>query len=59
MFVAELSRNWDGSNDYEKTHSWIVRERLKEEAIINAERDLAIAAEWSALEEEALERNLR
>ena len=42
-----------------KSASKILRERLKEEAIINAERDLAIAAEWSALEDEVLERNLR
>jgi CopG family transcriptional regulator/antitoxin EndoAI len=30
-----------------------LRARLKEEAIANAERDLAIAAEWFPLEEEA------
>jgi CopG family transcriptional regulator/antitoxin EndoAI len=30
-----------------------LRERLKEEAIANAERDLAIAAEWFPLEEAA------
>ncbi len=30
-----------------------LRARLKEEAIVNAERDLAIAAEWFPLEEEA------
>jgi CopG family transcriptional regulator / antitoxin EndoAI len=32
-----------------------LRERLKEEAIANAERDLEIAAEWFPLEEEAFE----
>ena len=35
----------------------ILRERLKHEAIINAERDLAIAAEWFVLEEEVWESN--
>jgi CopG family transcriptional regulator / antitoxin EndoAI len=30
-----------------------LRERLKEEATANAERDLAIAADWFPLEEEA------
>jgi metal-responsive CopG/Arc/MetJ family transcriptional regulator len=30
-----------------------LRERLKAEALANAERDLAIAAEWFPLEEEA------
>jgi hypothetical protein len=30
-----------------------LRERLKAEALMNAGRDLAIAAEWSPLEEEA------
>jgi len=30
-----------------------LRARLKEEALANAERDLAIAAEWFPLEEEA------
>lgn len=30
-----------------------LRQRLKEEGIANAERDLAIAAEWFPLEEEA------
>jgi CopG family transcriptional regulator / antitoxin EndoAI len=30
-----------------------IRERLKDEALENAERDLAIAAEWFPLEEEA------
>jgi CopG family transcriptional regulator/antitoxin EndoAI len=30
-----------------------LRERLKQEAILNAERDLAIAAEWFPIEEEA------
>ena len=30
-----------------------LRARMKEEAIANAERDLAIAAEWFPLEEEA------
>ncbi len=30
-----------------------LRQRLKEEAVANAERDLAIAAEWFPLEEEA------
>jgi CopG family transcriptional regulator/antitoxin EndoAI len=30
-----------------------LRTRLKEEAIANADRDLAIAAEWFPLEEEA------
>ena len=30
-----------------------LRERLKHEAITNAERDLAIAAEWFPVEEEA------
>ena len=30
-----------------------LRARLKEEAIANAERDLALAAEWFPLEEEA------
>ena len=37
----------------------MLRERLKREALANAERDLAIATEWSALEEEVLERDLR
>jgi CopG family transcriptional regulator / antitoxin EndoAI len=32
-----------------------LRERLKEEALANAARDLEIAAEWFPLEEEALE----
>ncbi|MBV9745591.1 MAG: hypothetical protein JO099_17660 [Acidobacteriia bacterium] len=32
-----------------------LRTRLKEEAIANAERDLALAAEWFPLEEEAWE----
>jgi hypothetical protein len=32
-----------------------LRERLKNEALVNAERDVAISTEWSALEEEALE----
>ncbi len=31
-----------------------LRARLKKEAVANAERDLAIAAEWFPLEEEAL-----
>ncbi len=30
-----------------------LRERLKQEALTNAERDLAMAAEWFPLEEEA------
>lgn len=30
-----------------------LRARLKEEAIVNADRDLALAAEWFPLEEEA------
>ena len=30
-----------------------LRERLKREAMLNAERDLAIAAEWFPIEEEA------
>jgi CopG family transcriptional regulator/antitoxin EndoAI len=30
-----------------------LRERLKREALLNAERDLAIAAEWFPIEEEA------
>jgi hypothetical protein len=30
-----------------------LRARLKEEALANAQRDLAIAAEWFPLEEEA------
>src|SRR5580704_5700291 len=33
-----------------------LRERLKREAIANAERDLTIAAEWFPLEEEAAQR---
>jgi len=33
-----------------------LRERLKQEALANAERDLAIAAEWFPLEEEAARR---
>lgn len=32
-----------------------LRERLKEEALANADRDLEIAAEWFPLEEEAWE----
>ncbi|HEV2988746.1 MAG TPA: hypothetical protein VG759_09910 [Candidatus Angelobacter sp.] len=35
-----------------------LRERLKEEAIANAARDLAMTLEWFALEEEVLERDL-
>ena len=34
-----------------------LRARLKAEAIENAERDLAIAAEWFPLEEEALRKS--
>jgi len=34
-----------------------LRARLKEEAIANADRDLAIAAEWFPLDEEAACRN--
>ena len=30
-----------------------LRERLKQEALVNAERDLQMAAEWFPLEEEA------
>jgi metal-responsive CopG/Arc/MetJ family transcriptional regulator len=30
-----------------------LRERLKEEALVNSERDLQMAAEWFPLEEEA------
>jgi len=33
-----------------------LRERLKQEALANAERDLMIAAEWFQLEEEASRR---
>jgi CopG family transcriptional regulator/antitoxin EndoAI len=33
-----------------------LRERLKHEALENAERDVAMAAEWFALEEEVAER---
>ena len=33
-----------------------LRERLKREALANAERDVAMAAEWFALEEESYER---
>jgi hypothetical protein len=33
----------------------MLRERLKHEALANAERDIAMAAEWLPLEEEALE----
>jgi hypothetical protein len=40
-----------------RSASKILRERLKNEAIVNAERDLAIAAEWFALEEEVWESN--
>jgi CopG family transcriptional regulator/antitoxin EndoAI len=39
---------------YVKTQSQQnLRERLKEEALVNAERDLRMAAEWFPLEEEA------
>ena len=39
---------------YVKTQSrQKLRERLKEEALVNAERDLQMAAEWFPLEEEA------
>ena len=31
----------------------VLRERLKEEALANAQRDLAMAAEWFAIDEEA------
>jgi len=34
----------------------VLRERLKREALENAERDVAIAAEWFPLEQEALVR---
>jgi CopG family transcriptional regulator / antitoxin EndoAI len=34
-----------------------LRARLKEEALANAERDLALAAEWFPLEEEVAERS--
>jgi hypothetical protein len=33
-----------------------LRVRLREEAVDNAERDIAIAAEWFPLEEEAAQR---
>jgi CopG family transcriptional regulator / antitoxin EndoAI len=33
----------------------VLRERLKQEAFANARRDVAMAAEWFPLEEEALE----
>lgn len=33
-----------------------LREQLKQEALVNAERDLATAAEWFPLEEEAAHR---
>jgi len=32
-----------------------LRARLREEAVANADRDLAMAAEWFALEEEAFQ----
>ena len=39
---------------YVKTHSQQnLRERLKQEAIANADRDLQMATEWFPLEEEA------
>jgi CopG family transcriptional regulator/antitoxin EndoAI len=39
---------------YVKARSqWNLRERLKQEALANAERDLQMAAEWFPLEEEA------
>lgn len=41
-----------------KSAAKTLRERLKNEAIVNAERDLAIASEWCPLEEEVLERDL-
>ena len=34
----------------------VLRERLKREALANAERDVAMAAEWFPLEQEALGR---
>jgi len=33
-----------------------LREQLKQEALVNAERDLAMTAEWFPLEEEAAQR---
>jgi CopG family transcriptional regulator / antitoxin EndoAI len=36
-----------------------LRERLKQEALANAERDLAMAAEWFPLEEEAWQKITR
>lgn len=36
-----------------------LRERLKTEALANAERDLALAAEWFPLEQEAATRTAR
>ena len=39
---------------YVETHGrQNLRERLKQEALVNAERDLQMAAEWFPLEEEA------
>lgn len=41
-------------NHYVKTQSQHnLRERLKQEALVNAERDLRMAVEWFPLEEEA------
>jgi len=34
-----------------------LRERLKQEGLVNAERDLAIAAEWFTLEDEASQKS--
>jgi hypothetical protein len=31
----------------------VLRERLKQEAVVNAERDMVMATEWFPLEEEA------
>jgi len=45
---------------YVRTHSREnIRERLKEEALANADRDLKMAAEWFPLEEEAWQKAQR
>ena len=48
QFISQAVLHFIGSRGKES-----LRERLKREALVNAERDVEMAAEWFALEEEA------